>query len=377
VNSLYYFLSSVLYLISLPLLIILSFKKKYNLSIPQRFFPFTNKKFTNNNIWFHSCSLGETKALSPLVKKFENVNISVITNTGYEEAKKFKNADVRFLPFEIFLPFWIKPCKALVVMEAELWLMMFFIAKRRCQKTILINARISDRSYPKYRKFKWFYSHLFQYIDTIFAQSETDRERLVDLGAKNVIVAGNIKTASNIEIKKEYKKPNNLVITAGSTHENEEELILNAYKNSNLDATLYIVPRHPERFESVYELIKDFSEKNSFTYSRIDENRNTDIILVDKIGELINIYAISDIVILGGGFEKIGGHNPLEVAHFNKILISGKEIFNSYTLFENVNNYYLIEKEDLTKYLQNYEQLEKSSIKNRVNLDLIIDNIKP
>ena len=375
-NSLYYFLSFVLYIISIPLLILLSFKKKYRISIPKRFFPFNNKKFKNNNVWFHSCSLGETKALSPLIKQFENVNISVITNTGYEEAQNYKNADIRFLPFEIFLPFWIRPCKTLVVMEAELWLMLFSISKKRCNKTILINARISDRSYPKYKKFKWFYSHLFQYIDTIFAQSQTDKDRLLDLGAKNVIVAGNIKTATNIEIKKEYQKPNNLIITAGSTHENEEELILNAYKNANLKATLYIVPRHPERFEKVYELIKDFAEKNSFSYSKINENRNTDIILVDKMGELINIYAISDIVVLGGGFEKIGGHNPLEVAHFNKILISGKEIFNSYTIFENVENYYLIEKEDLTKYLKNYQNLKKSSIKNRVNLDLIVENIK-
>jgi len=373
VNIIYYILTLFLYLISLPFLIFLSFKKKYNLSIPARFFLIKNPPFKEILPHFHSCSLGETKALKPIIEKFDKVNLSVITNTGYEEAKKYKNADVRFLPFEIFIPFWYKPCKSLVVVEAELWLMLFYIAHKRCKKTILINARISDRSYPKYMKFRWFYSHLFKYIDTIFAQSEIDKKRLEKLGAKNVIVAGNIKSAVEFEITKHYKKPKEKLIIAGSTHKGEEEIILNAFKTTK-NSKLIIVPRHPERFEEVYKLIQSFAIQNNYSYGKIDDGFEKDIILVDKMGELINLYNIADIVILGGSFvDNVGGHNPLEIAYFNKPLISGKYIFNQKPLFELIENPYIIDNLELPKYLN--QNLNQTNIKNKGNIDIIIKEI--
>ena len=372
-NILYFIFALFLYIISIPFLIILSFKQKYKNSIPARFFLIKNPPFKEKLHHFHSCSLGETKALKPIIEKFDKVNLSVITNTGYEEAKKYKNANVRYLPFEIFIPFWLKPCKSLVVVEAELWLMLFYIAKKRCNKTILINARISEKSYPKYMKFQWFYSHLFKYIDTIFAQSETDKQRLESLGAKNVIVTGNIKSAVNYKITKNYPKPKERLIIAGSTHQGEEEIILNAFKNTK-HSKLIIVPRHPERFEEVYKLIQNFAQKNNFTYGKIDDGFENDIILVDKMGELINLYKIADIVVLGGSFvDNVGGHNPLEVAYFNKILISGKYIFNQHTLFEMVENPYIIDKNLLAEYLN--KNLSTSFIKNVGNIGIIIKEI--
>jgi len=373
VNIIYYIITLFIYIFSLPFLILLSFKSKYKLSIPARFFLIKNPPFKDNLHHFHSCSLGETKALKPIIEKFDKVNLSVITNTGYIEAKKYKNADVRFLPFEIFIPFWYKPCKSLVVVEAELWLMLFYIAHKRCKKTILINARISDRSYPKYMKFRWFYSHLFKYIDTIFAQSEIDKKRLENLGAKNVIVAGNIKSAVNFEITKHYKKPKEKLIVAGSTHKGEEEIILEAFSNTK-NSKLVIVPRHPERFDEVYKLIENFSKKYGYSYGKIDDGFDNDIILVDKMGELINLYAISDVVILGGSFvDNVGGHNPLEVAYFNKPLISGKYIFNQKPLFELIKNSYIIEKKDLKSVL--CKKLDSSCIVDKVNIDIILKEI--
>ena len=372
INILYYFIAFLLYLISLPLLFILSFKKKYKDSIPARFFLINNSPFNEKLHHFHSCSLGETKALKPIIEKFEKVNLSVITNTGFEEAKKYKNANVRFLPFEIFLPFWYKPCKTLVVVEAELWLILFLIAKKRCNKTILINARISDKSYPKYLKFKWFYKHLFSYVDVVLAQSKKDKERLISLGATNVKVAGNIKSNVEYKVTKNYKNPlNREIIVAGSTHKGEEEIILNAYKKNSI---LVIVPRHPERFEEVYEIIKNFANKNKLSYGKIKEELDKDIILVDKMGELINLYAIADKVILGGSFvDNVGGHNPLEVAYFHKPLISGKYIFNQYTLFDMIKNKNIIESYQLKEYLK--KKLLPSEIKNQSNLDMILKEI--
>ena len=372
-NIIYYIFTFFLYLISIPFLIILSFKKKYTLSIPSRFFLIKNPPFRKKLNYFHSCSLGETKALKPLIEKFDEVNLSVITNTGYEEAKKYKNANIRFLPFEIFIPFWLKPCKNLVVMEAELWLMLFYFSHKRCDKTILINARISDRSYPKYLKFKWFYSHIFKYVDVVFAQSEKDKNRLIELGAKNVKVAGNIKSVVDFKITKHYEKSTTNLIVAGSTHLGEEKIILDAFKSTQ-NSKLVIVPRHPERFEDVYKIIENFAKQNGFSYGRIEDGFDKDIILVDKMGELINLYAIADKVILGGSFvDNVGGHNPLEVAYFEKPLISGKYIFNQHTLFEMVENSYIIDKKELSNKLN--ENLKNSFIKNIGNLDIITKEI--
>ncbi len=330
----YFFLAFFIYFISLPFLLFFSFKKKYKNSIPARFFFINNPPFKNKTYWFHSCSLGETRALKPLIEKFSEVNISVITNTGFNEAKKYKNASVRFLPYEIFLPFWIKPCKSLIVMEAELWYMLFFMAKRRCKKTILLNARISEKSYPKYLKFRWFYKKIFENIDIVLAQSQEDKKRLISLGAKQVEVVGNIKTYFEPKITKNYIKTKPLIVVA-STHENEEEMIL-----KNLDLKNYqvvVVPRHPERFDEVYEIMKKFGKVEKL--SEMDNVLNGNLILCDKMGELVNLYKIADYVILGGSFvDNVGGHNPIEAAFFNRPIISGKYHFNQNALYNEVEN---------------------------------------
>ena len=354
-SVIYYILASLVYLLALPYLILKKRNPKYKIAIPSKFFLKDNPSFEEEGIWFHTCSMGETKAVKPLVDKFrenKQINISVITNTGFDEAQKLTNS-VRYLPFEIFLPFWIKKQKALVVMEAELWYMLFFIAKKRGAKTYLINARISDKSYSSYKRFAFFYKMIFKNIDKIFAQTEVDKARLLELGAKEVGVIGNIKLAQLPKITREFKKPEGILITAGSTHENEEKLILEAY--SKEFGKLVVVPRHPERFEKVDKLLSEYAVKNSLSYQRFSnsESFDFDIILVDKLGELNNIYAISDVVILGGAFEKIGGHNPVEPAYFGCKLISGKNIFNQKSLFECVNNYCLIENSELRANFRN------------------------
>jgi len=321
---------------------------------------------------FHSCSLGETKALKPIIDKFDEVNLSVITNTGYTQAKQYTNANVRFLPFEVFLPFWLKPCKNLVVVEAELWLMLFYIAHKRCDKTILINARISQKSYPKYLRFRFFYKYLFRYIDLVLAQSHEDKQRLASLGATNIKVIGNIKSIANYQVTRQYPKPNKKVIVAASTHPLEEEMILKAFESIE-DAVLIIVPRHPERFDEVYSLIQKYAQ-DKYKFAKIDQWVDEDVVLVDKMGELINIYNIADVVILGGSFvDNVGGHNPLEVAYFNKPLISGKYIFNQHTLFDMIEHYYLIEPSQLHQYLT--QQLQPSRIKYKIDTDELIQLI--
>ena len=354
----YYLVLSIIYILAIPYLIFKSKDSKYKKAIPAKFFFKNNSKFKENGIWFHSCSMGETKAIKPLIENYkENVNVSVVTNTGFEEAITM-TSNVRYLPFEIFLPFWINKQKVLVVMEGELWYMLFLFAKKKGAKTFLINARISDKSYKSYKMFSFFYRKIFKNIDKVFAQSDIDKKRLEQLGATNVEVIGNIKLAQLPKVKQILKKPEATLITAASTHENEELLILKSYKKTH--GKLVIVPRHPERFEKVHLLINEYIKNKDLTYHRYSQKDDfeSDIILVDKMGILNDIYAISDVVILGGAFEKIGGHNPVEPAFFKCKIISGKNIFNQKSLFECIKNYYLIQNDELEEYLDNIKNLE-------------------
>ena len=322
---------------ALPLAI-LAFKKKYRASIPSRFFLFKNPKFDASCVHFHACSFGEVRSITPLVGRFKDAAaVSVVTKTGFDEAKKI-TPNTRFLPFEIFLPFWLKPAKITVIFEAELWLGLVFWAKFKGSRVILINARISDRSYKSYLKFGFFYRYLFKFIDKVYAQSDLDKQRLERLGAKNIVVSGNIKSAFLPSPSKIYAKPKERVIVLASTHAGEEELIL---RELNLSANdkLILVPRHPERFGEAGETLAKFAAKNGLSFAKISETKNFDAqcVLVDAMGELVNIYKFSDVVVLGGSFvPNVGGHNPIEAAQFENAVISGEFIFNQKALYSAV-----------------------------------------
>ncbi|WP_428738079.1 lipid IV(A) 3-deoxy-D-manno-octulosonic acid transferase [Sulfurimonas sp.] len=376
---LYYILGVVLYIVALPLLFVLAFKYKYKESIPARFFLFKNPRFHSiNKIWFHVCSLGEARALKPILKELdEEVVITTITHTGQEEAKKY-DAEVRYLPYEIFLPFWMKKQKLLVVLEAEFWYLLFVIAFNKGAKIILLNARISDKSVKSYLQFAWFYKKMLSRVEIIYAQSEIDKNRFLALGAKNIEVIGNIKLAGEIVKTKEYAKPECEVIVAGSTHLTEEQSVLEAfveYKHIN-DAKLIIVPRHPERFESVYTLMQEFAKKHNLTLERFSQTQEigSDLVLVDAMGELNNIYAISDIAILGGAFKAdVGGHNPLEPASFGCKIITGKHFFHQKELFKYVHHVQYVESYEILQALENAKELPPSMVEEKIDLEKVID----
>ena len=322
---------------ALPLAI-LAFKKKYRASIPARFFLFKNPKFDASRVHFHACSFGEVRSITPLVSRFKDAAaVSVVTKTGFDEAKKITQ-NTRFLPFEIFLPFWLKPAKITIIFEAELWLGLIFWAKFKGSRVILINARISDRSYKSYLKFSFFYRYLFKFIDKIYAQSDLDKQRLERLGAKNIVVSGNIKSAFLPNPSKIYARPKERVIVLASTHAGEEELILRGL-NLSANDKLILVPRHPERFGEAGEILANFAAKNGLSFAKFSETKNFDAqcVLVDTMGELVNIYKFSDVVVLGGSFvPNVGGHNPIEATQFENAVISGEFIFNQKALYSAV-----------------------------------------
>ncbi len=377
----YLTLATILYIVAIPILLILTLKSKYKKSIPARFFLINNPPLKENGIWFHVCSYGEARSIKTIIKNFDNniLRFSSITQTGYEVIKGYSK-NIAYLPYEIFLPFWIKKQKALVVFEAELWYMLFLVAKKKGAKSYLINARISKKSFPKYMKFRFLYKHIFKYIDKIYAQSYDDAKRLVKLGAKNIKVIGNIKFANLPKPNKSYPKNFDIIITAGSTHEGEEELILDAFLTFKKvqNAQLVVVPRHPERFNKVAIFLEKIAIKNNLTFSKYSQNRDfkSDIVLIDIMGELINAYAISNIVILGGAFANIGGHNAAEAAQFGTKIITGENYYNQVELFKLIEGLTIIENSKLKEKLLDFMALPNAKIEANTNIDELIEDLK-
>ena len=357
-------------------LAILAFKKKYRASIPARFFLFKNPKFDASRVHFHACSFGEVRSIAPIVSRFKDAAaVSVVTKTGFDEAKKITQ-NTRFLPFEIFLPFWLKPAKITVIFEAELWLGLVFWAKFKGSRVILINARISDRSYKSYLKFSFFYRYLFKFIDKIYAQSDLDKQRLELLGAKNIVVSGNIKSAFLPSPSKIYAKPKERAIVLASTHAGEEELIL---RELNLSANdkLILVPRHPERFGEAGEILAKFAAKNRLKFAKFSETKNFDAqcVLVDAMGELVNIYKFSDVIVLGGSFvPNVGGHNPIEAAQFENAVISGEFIFNQKALYSAVEGIKFAKADEISSLLK--QNLPKAKIVAKGDASEILKDIE-
>jgi 3-deoxy-D-manno-octulosonic-acid transferase len=381
---LYAIVTTIAYFIALPFLLFFSKRQsKYKISIPARFFLKKNKPLIPNGIWFHVCSFGEARAIYPLLDALpkKDLRLSTTTQTGYEAISLKSENQSCYLPFEPLLFMWLKPQKMLLVMEAEFWYLLFALSKKHGAKTLLINARMSDRSFPKYRRIAWLYRQIFKHIDEVYAQSQIDKERLEYLGAKNVQVIGNIKLANMPPVTRELTKPKVLLVCGASTHEGEERLILDAFvklKEEEPTARLILVPRHPERFKKVSLMVESCAKECHYTWHNYSENEalNSDIIVADILGELVNIYAISNVVILGGAFAKIGGHNAAEAAQFGCKIISGEHYFNQRDIFSMIEGIVIVTESNLARRLQQHAQLLPTKIIERTDINPILESIR-
>lgn len=300
-------------------------------------------------IWIHTVSVGEVIAVQSLIKKLSEdykIILSTITDTGQKVAKeRFKDYPVKviYIPFDI--PFAVRRTlnsfnpSALILVETELWPNLIELASRKIP-VVLINGRLSEKSFTNYKKIKFFIKPLLNRLSLICVQEQGYKERFLQLGTeeRKIYVTGNMKFDIELkEIKFSWESflPQPVVL-AGSTHEPEEEIILDAFLNLNACGTLIIAPRHPERFNEVESLIKRKISKSNkkIYYSKLSNFSlpinlpSVSVLLVNQIGILGPLYRICDIAIIGGSFIPHGGQNPLEPAYWKKPIICGPYMHN-------------------------------------------------
>ncbi len=358
-------------------------------------------------IWIHAVSVGEINAVKSLIRELrkeypeKNLVISTVTETANTIAKSLvEDGDrVTFLPLD--LSFIVKRVvrkirpSLFVIAETEIWPNLILRLEREKVPIVLVNGRISGRSFRGYRIVKFLLKDILRKISLFCMQTERDKKRILSLGVpkEKVFVAGNMKfdTIDYRDFEENYRdyrqkldlKPTEELIVAGSTHPGEEKIILEVYKKLLIDFSnlrLLIAPRHPERAENIAKL----AIKCGFNPVRIsqlsDQSTNQKIIFIlDTIGKLISFYAISTIVFVGGSLVKRGGHNILEPAFFEKPIIFGPYMFN----FQDICDLFLSNKaaikvdnkqelfEEVKNLLDNPSEKEELSKRARV---LILEN---
>ena len=358
---LYNILMLIAILISSPFIFLLCiFSNKRRKTVLQRIgiskLPERLENPNHKPIWIHALSVGEVLSAVPLVKAVKEkagkrpVCFSASTKTGFEIAEKRLSQDtdgIFFFPYDLFFSVrhrisQINPC-AVILVETDIWPNFLHEINRKKIPISLVNARLSDRSFSGYRRFFWMFRPLFLTFSTICVQSSIDAERFRKLGIPEakIKLTGNIKfqqafspvsEGALLKMKDRMKiRPEQNILLAGSTHSEDETVLLAAFsalKEIQPDLLLIIAPRNPERSNTVRRM---FSEKKftSFVLQEIETmkpDKNIDVIVVDRIGMLSTLYAISDISFIGGSFGTEGGHNPLEPAVYSKPILFGPDM---------------------------------------------------
>ncbi|MDD2717519.1 MAG: glycosyltransferase N-terminal domain-containing protein [Candidatus Wallbacteria bacterium] len=298
-------------------------------------------RFPEGCFWLHACSVGEVNSLLPLIAELESkgipITLTVITSTGFQRARElWPEIPVFLMPFDLFSPLLIlrnrKELRAMFLMETEIWPGMIACCTLCSIPVSLINGRISDRSLPKYKKISWLLSPILNQLERVFAQSETDRERLRAIGRTlDIELMPNLKFWS-VKVgsppNKTFFPDDSPYFVAGSTHEGEDELIIRAYmeiKSRVKNLRLVIAPRHLSRVEKISQLLK--ARKLPFSLKTLQISPS-EVTILNTIGELQNFYLLPGIVFMGGSLVKSGGHNPLEPLYAGKIPFTGPHTQN-------------------------------------------------
>lgn len=326
-----------------------NFKERLGLGGP---LPKEYPKERNSNIFLlHAVSLGEVRAITPFIRlfvqQFPHIQLLITTTTltgslqiheSFKEELKTQQVITTFLPLDHggLLKHFLKkyPPALILVMETEIWPNLFYEAHRLKIPLVMVSACLSSLSFSRYQKIKKTIQRLLSPVQ-VLAQTDEDVDRFKALGVKRVRRMGNIKYDLSVpdeQIKPVYlleaKREKYIYWLVASTHDGEEALVLKTYqalKKNFPQLKLILVPRHPERFPEVENLI----HSTRLTYLKRSKTsfeaftNQPDLWLIDSIGELLIFYAFADIALVGGSFVPIGGHNILEPAYFAKPIIVG------------------------------------------------------
>jgi 3-deoxy-D-manno-octulosonic-acid transferase len=322
--------------------------------LPEKFLDAVAK--SKHNVWFHAVSVGEFNAVFPFIEAFHKLHpeksivISTTTATGnqlaIERAGHF--ATIFFFPFDLPYPVEravsaIRP-ELVVTVETELWPYFADYCARSKIPMVVLNGRMSPRSFKSYLYLRGVFGPMFRKLTLIGAQSKVEAERYEQIAGVKLpcAILGNLKY-DNISLSSESDRSTlrklvgindiALVLIAGSTHEGEEALVLECLKElrkTKSDARLVIAPRHPERFERVFEII----EQHGLTprkYSKGESfESNEDVLVLDTIGALSRFYACADVAFVGGTITpNVGGHNLLEPYAYGVPVACGPHLFKT------------------------------------------------
>ncbi len=365
-------------LLFFPIILVLSisslFYYRLRITLFQRIF-IKNIYFEKQPIWFHCSSLGEFNAVKNIILRLRQIYpyifVTTLTNTGYTAAvSQLGKINVAILPldFNFFIKKFIKKLnpKLLIIEETELWPNLVYQTYKKNIPILYTNAIMSEKSFRFYKRFNYIFRRLLESIYIFFVQNKETEKFLqyFKVNKNRIKYVGNIKFDMDLNykidvgsIKEKYHLNKKLIITCGSIRESEEEIFISAYrvlKEKFKNLKLVIVPRHLDRIQDIISMVK----KNYLEYSLLTKIKKTfDVLIVDKMGVLLDFYAISDISYIGGTISPIGGHNPLEAAIFSKPIIFGKYINNNKEAFKSLlkNNGGIMIKDEteLEKQLEN------------------------
>ena len=304
-------------------------------------------------IWVHAVSVGEVMAVSGLVAQLRQrfpqhrVVVSTTTDTGQGLARtRFGAENVFYFPLDFAFairPYlqWLRP-ELIVIAETEFWPNFLRLAHESGAQVAVVNARISDRSWPGYRRIRHLLGRVLQQVDLFLTQTQEDALRLVEIGApaERIQVSGNLKfdvpppalppivASLRTAFHQAGAGP---VIVCGSTVDDEERLLLRAFENvlaSHPRAVMILAPRHPDRFGEVAQLLEElglrFWRRSLWAGNRITGG----VLLIDSIGELAALYSLADIAFVGGSLVPRGGHNIIEPAQHGVAIVVGNHTEN-------------------------------------------------
>ena len=370
-----------IFLISPIIIIYRIFKKKEDSKrFLEKIGKFNKKNINNNLIWFHGSSVGEILSIIPLIEKLEkrkNIKKILITSNTLSSAKiikklKLKKTFHQFFPLdteflvEKFLNHW-KP-KAVFFIDSEIWPNMILKIKEKDIPLILLNARITKKSFQKWSSILSFSKKIFNEFDLCLGQNAKTCNYLKILGAKNIKKIGNLKFSqssselkdkSNPKIKKIFKKKK-IILSAISTHKGEELFcgkVHNNLKKKYKNIISIIIPRHIHRAHEIKQELNSNGLKVHLHTSKRKINSDTDIYLVDTFGETKSFLKLSKIAFMGKSIYAYGGQNPIEAARLGNRIVHGPNIENFFEVYD------FLGKQGISTKIKSYKGLEDLVVK--------------